>query len=101
MVPSYGLVADIYAATVKQPGRTPVAETAIQEYWKFVYSPKGQEIAAQNFFRPIDAAVAAKYKTTLVDLKLDTVGHAFGGWEKVEKDIFSAGGLYDRILKAK
>jgi sulfate transport system substrate-binding protein len=101
IVPSYGLVADIYAATVKQPGRTAQAETAIQEFWKFVYSPAGQELAAQNFFRPIDAAVAAKYKTTLVDLKLDTVDHAFGGWEKVEKDVFASGALYDQILKAK
>jgi sulfate transport system substrate-binding protein len=101
IVPSYGLVADIYAATVKQPGRTAQAETAIQEFWKFVYSPAGQEIAAQNFFRPIDAAVAAKYKTTLVGLKLDTIDHAFGGWEKVEKDVFAAGALYDQILKSK
>jgi len=101
IVPSYGLIADIYAATVKQPGRSAQAETAITEFWKFVYSPAGQELAAKNFFRPIDPAVAAQYKTSLVDLKLDTVDHAFGGWEKVEKDVFANGALYDRIVRSK
>ena len=101
VVPRYGLVADIYAATIQKPGRSAQAETAIQDFWKFVYSPAGQEIAAQNFFRPIDVGVAAKYRSTLVDLKLDTVDHAFGGWEKVEKDVFAPGALYDQILKAK
>jgi sulfate transport system substrate-binding protein len=99
VVPSYGLVTDIYAATIKQPGRSAQAEAVIGEFWKFVYSSAGQELAAKNFFRPIDASVAAKYKSTLVDLKLDTVDHAFGGWQKVEKDIFAPGALYDQILK--
>lgn len=30
-------------------------------YLKYLYSPEGQTIAAQHYYRPRDAAVAAKF----------------------------------------
>ncbi len=33
-----------------------------EAYLKYLYSPEGQEIAAKNFYRPRDPAVAKKYE---------------------------------------
>lgn len=101
IVPSFGLVADIYAATVQRPGRSAEATRIIDAFWQFVYSPKGQELAAQNFFRPSDPTVAAHYKNLLPDLRLATVDQLFGGWDRVEQDIFANGALYDQIFRSR
>ena len=34
------------------------------EYLKYLYSPEGQDIAAQNFYRPRDEAVAKNMPTS-------------------------------------
>ena len=53
----------------------------------------------QNYYRPIDKDVAAKYskfpKVKLV--KIDD--KIFGGWRKAQKDHFSDGGTFDQIYQ--
>ena len=43
-----------------------------------------------------DAAVEAKYKAQFPDVRLLTVEDVFGGWDKVQKEHFAAGGLLDQ-----
>jgi len=66
-------------------------------YLEYLYSPEGQEIAAKNFYRPIDEKVAAKYAKNFPPVKLFTIDEVFGGWTKAQKTHFSDGGVFDQI----
>ncbi|NHQ87924.1 sulfate ABC transporter substrate-binding protein [Iodobacter sp. HSC-16F04] len=67
-----------------------------EEYLKYLWSPVGQEIAAQNYLRPRDKAIAAKYAKQLPAIKLFAI-EEFGGWQKAQKTHFEDGAIYDQI----
>ncbi len=83
--------------TVDRHGTRAVAEA----YLQYLYSPAGQEIAARNFYRPSDAAVAAKHATQFPKLTLFTVDDTFGGWTRAQKTHFADGGVFDQIYTRK
>ena len=70
-------------------------------YLEYLYSPEGQDIAARNFYRPIDAAVATKYAKNFPAIKLFTIADTFGGWAKAQKTHFADGGVFDQIYAPK
>ena len=72
-----------------------------QGYLEYLYSTEGQEIAARNFYRPIDPVVAAKYAANFPKINLFTIDEVFGGWAKAQKTHFADGGVFDRIYTAK
>ncbi|WP_426761925.1 sulfate ABC transporter substrate-binding protein [Hafnia paralvei] len=67
------------------------------EYLKYLYSPEGQTIAAKNYYRPRDEAIAKQYSQQFPQLKLFTVDQLFGGWQKAQKEHFATGGEFDQI----
>jgi sulfate transport system substrate-binding protein len=69
-------------------------------YLQYLYSPEGQEIIARNYYRPRDKAALAKYSAQYPDIKLFTEEAVFGPWDKVQKDYFGDGGVFDQIYKA-
>ena len=75
--------------------------TVAQAYLEHLYSPEGQEIAARNFYRPIDATVAAKYAKQFPAIKLFSIDDTFGGWAKAQKTHFADGGVFDQIYLKK
>ena len=83
--------------TVDRHGTRAVA----QAYLEYFYTPEGQEIAARNFYRPIDAQVAAKYAKQFPKTTLFTVDDTFGGWAKAQKTHFADGGVFDQIYSRK
>ncbi|MFZ4834711.1 sulfate ABC transporter substrate-binding protein [Rouxiella sp. Mn2063] len=68
-------------------------------YLKYLYSPEGQTIAAENFYRPRDPEVAKKFTAQFPPIKLFTVDQVAGGWTQAQKDHFSNGGIFDQISK--
>ena len=80
---------------VDEKGTRAVAEA----YLKYLYSPQGQQIIAQNYYRPRDAAVEKQYSSVFKPLHLFTVDEKFGGWANAQKTHFSDGGTYDQIMK--
>ena len=70
-----------------------------QAYLRYLYSPEGQEIEAQNFYRPRDAAVLAKYQANFPAIKFFTIDDVFGGWTKAQATHFADGGVFDQIYK--
>lgn len=66
-------------------------------YLEYLYSAEGQEIAARNFYRPIDPTVSAKYAKSFPKLALFTIDDVFGGWTKAQKTHFADGGVFDQI----
>ena len=78
---------------VDKHGTRAVAEA----YLKYLYSPEGQDVIARNFYRPRDAGVLAKYAAQFPAIKLFTAAEQFGDWDKIQKDNFADGGLFDQI----
>ncbi len=76
-------------------GTTEIAKA----YLEYLYSDEGQEIAARNFYRPRNPAIAAKYAANFPKLKLVTVDSEFGGWAKAQKTHFADGGVFDQIYQ--
>ncbi len=72
-----------------------------QAYLEYLYSPEGQEIAARNYYRPIDPAIAAKYEKNFPKISLFTIDDVFGGWTKAQKTHFADGGVFDKIYSVK
>jgi sulfate transport system substrate-binding protein len=70
-------------------------------YLEYLYSNEGQEIAAKNFYRPIDEKVAAKYAKNFPKVNLFTIDEVFGGWTKAQKTHFADGGVFDQIYTKK
>jgi len=72
-----------------------------QGYLDYLYSTEGQDIAARNFYRPIDPVIAAKYAANFPKIHLFTIDEVFGGWAKAQKTHFADGGVFDQIYTAK
>jgi sulfate/thiosulfate transport system substrate-binding protein len=79
----------------KRHGTTEVASA----YLNYLYSDEGQEIAAENFYRPRNEEIAKKYADNFTQLKLVTVDQEFGGWAKAQKTHFADGGIFDQIFQ--
>jgi sulfate transport system substrate-binding protein len=99
VTPSLSILAEPPVAVVdknaKRHGTTEIASA----YLNYLYSDEGQEIAAKNFYRPRNQAVAEKYATNFSQLKLVTIDGEFGGWTKAQKTHFADGGTFDQIYQ--
>lgn len=100
VTPSLSILAEPPVAIVEKNVEKSGNKYLAQGYLNFLYSPKGQNIAAKNFYRPRDANVLKKYNSTFKPLKLITIDSEFGGWAKVQKAHFENNGIFDQITKA-
>ena len=82
---------------VDKRGTRKVAEA----YLEYLYSPVGQEIAAKNFYRPIDDKVAARYAAQFPNIALFTIDDVYGGWARAQKIHFADRGVFDQIYSVK
>jgi sulfate transport system substrate-binding protein len=99
VTPPLSILAEPPVAVVdKNANRHHTTEVAT-EYLKFLYSDEGQEIAAKNFYRPRNAAVAAKYAANFNQVRLVTIDQEFGGWTKAQQTHFADGGVFDQIYQ--
>jgi sulfate/thiosulfate transport system substrate-binding protein len=96
VVPSISMLAEPSVAVVDKVVLRRGTRAVAEAYLQFLYTPEGQEIAAQNFYRPRDEAVAAKYAHQFAKVDLVTIEH-FGGWAVAQKQHFANGGLFDQI----
>jgi sulfate transport system substrate-binding protein len=100
VVPSLSILAEPPVAVVDRNVDRKGTRKAAEAYLRFIYSDEGQEIAARNFYRPTNPAVAQKYATRFPKVTLFTIGDAFGGWQKAAKTHFADGGTFDQIYLA-
>ena len=77
------------------------SRTLAQAYLDFLYSPAGQAIIAKHDFRPRDAGVLKANAKRFPPARTFTVDSQFGGWDKVFKQHFGDGGIYDQIAVSK
>jgi len=82
---------------VDRKGTRKVAEA----YVNFLYSEEAQDLIGKNFYRPISAKAQAKYAKQMPKLNLFTIDQAFGGWDRVSKEHFADGAVFDQIYSKK
>src|SRR4051812_4597351 len=99
VVPSLPILAEppvsVVDKVVDRKGTRKVAEA----YLNYLYSDAGQEIAAKNFYRPRNPAIAAKYENVFPKANLFTIDDKLGGWQAAQKKHFADGGLFDQIYQ--
>ena len=99
VVPSTSILAEPPVAVVDTVVDKRGTRALAEAYLNFLYSPEGQEIAAQNYYRPRLAGVAAKHAAQFPNVALFTIDEVFGGWSKAQPTHFGEGGVFDQIYK--
>lgn len=72
-----------------------------QAYLEYLWSPAGQELAAQNYLRPRNPETLKKYAAQFPPIQTFTVEQVFGGWRKAMDTHFRDGGVFDQIYSKK
>ena len=98
ITPSISILAEPPVAVVDKVVDKHNTRKAATAYLNYLYSDEGQNIIAKNFYRPINAQVAAKYANYFKPLQLFTIKELFGDWEKVHKTHFANGAIFDQIM---
>ncbi|AKJ31244.1 sulfate ABC transporter substrate-binding protein [Caldimonas brevitalea] len=101
VAPSVSILAEPPVAVVDKVVDKKGTRAAAQAYVEYLYSPEGQDIAGQNYYRPVDAQAAAKYAAQFPKVSLFTVDQVFGGWGKAQKTHFADGGVFDQVFTRK
>src|ERR1041384_7191756 len=95
VVPSVSILAEppvaVVDGNVDKRGTREVATAYVQ----FLYSPEGQKLAAQSYFRPRDPAAAPA--GAFPAITLFSIDEVFGGWPKAQPRHFDDGGVFDQI----
>ncbi len=99
VVPSSSILAQPPVALIDKNVDDHGTRKVAEAYLQFLYSPEAQEIAAKNFYRPTDQAVAAKYQSQFPEVPLVTIDDTFGGWQEAQKKHFADGGIFDQIYR--
>ncbi|HEX7570087.1 MAG TPA: sulfate ABC transporter substrate-binding protein, partial [Verrucomicrobiae bacterium] len=99
VTPSLSILAEPPVTVVDKNAKRHHTTEIANEYLKYLYSDEGQEIAAKNFYRPRNQAIAAKYAANFNQVKLVTIDQEFGGWTKVQQTHFADGGVFDQIFQ--
>ncbi|TCL05579.1 MULTISPECIES: sulfate ABC transporter substrate-binding protein [Sodalis] len=97
VVPSESIVAEPTVSVVDKVVDKRGTRDVATAYLTYLYSPEGQRIAARNYYRPRDPAVAKEFADKFPQLKLYSLKDVFGSWQQVQKVHFSDGGSFDQI----
>ncbi|OXS75693.1 sulfate ABC transporter substrate-binding protein [Domibacillus enclensis] len=99
VVPSISILAEPPVAVVDKVAEKKGTEEVAQAYLEYLYTDKGQEIAAENYYRPRNEEVLAKYADQFPDINLVTIDEDFGGWKEAQAKHFNDGGTFDEIYQ--
>jgi sulfate/thiosulfate-binding protein len=97
IVPSSSILAEPPVAVVEKVAERKGTSDVARAYLEHLYSDEGQDIAGRNFYRPRNAAAAAKYAAVFPKLELFTIDGVFGGWTVAQQTHFADGGIFDQI----
>lgn len=99
VVPSVSILAEppvaVVDSNVDKKGTRAVAEA----YLQYLYSDEGQQIAARNYYRPRNEAIAAQHTAQFGNVTLFTIDEVFGGWQSAQRTHFADGAVFDQIYQ--
>ena len=97
VTPSVSILAEPNVAVVDKVVDKRGTREVAEAYLTYLYSPEGQKIAAENYYRPRDPKIAAEFASQFTPIKTFTIDDVFGGWTKAQKTHFADGGVFDQI----
>ena len=100
VAPSLSILAEPPVAVVDKNVDKKGTRKVAEAYLQYLYSEEGQRIAAKNFYRPRNEAVAGEYAKQFPSLKLVTIDKDFNGWKTAQPKFFNDGGIFDQIYSA-
>ncbi|MWV14597.1 sulfate ABC transporter substrate-binding protein [Pseudomonas sp. L-22-4S-12] len=100
VAPSLSILAEPPVAVVDKNVERKGTREVATAYLNYLYSEEGQRIAAKNFYRPRNEAVAAEFAQQFPQLKLVTIDKDFNGWKTAQPKFFNDGGVFDQIYQA-
>jgi len=101
VVPSVSVLAEPPVAAVDKVVDRRGTRKQAEAYLQYLYAEEGQEIAAQNYYRPTNEKIAKKYAAQFPKVKLLTIEEIAGGWTKAQRTHFADGGVFDQIYQSK
>jgi sulfate transport system substrate-binding protein len=99
--PSLSILSEFPVAIVDKVVDRKGTRKLAQAYLDYLWSPPGQETAAQNYLRPRNPETLKKYATQFPAIRTFTVDEVFGGWAKAFPAHFKDGGSFDQIYQQK
>ncbi|HTO07989.1 MAG TPA: sulfate ABC transporter substrate-binding protein [Myxococcota bacterium] len=97
VAPSISVLAEPPVSVVDAVARRHGTSAVAAEYLHYLYSPEAQDLIGKHFYRPTEAAAAAKYAGQFPKLELLSIDKDFGGWKKAQATHFADGGIFDQI----
>jgi sulfate/thiosulfate-binding protein len=101
VIPSLSILAEPPVTLVDKVVDKRGTRAVAQAYLEYLYSPEGQDIAGQNYYRPTDPKVAEKYAKSFPKVNLFKIDDVFGGWANAQKTHFADGGTFDKVYTKK
>ncbi len=98
--PSLSILAEPPVAVLEKYAKQHGTEALAKAYLEYLYTPTGQDLIAQHYFRPRDPAVFANHQAKFGKLELFTLKEVFTDWQTAHATHFANGGTFDQI-KAK
>jgi sulfate transport system substrate-binding protein len=99
IIPSVSILAEPPVTVIDKVVDKRSTRAVAQAYLEYLYTEEGQKLAAKNYYRPRQAAVAAEYAGQFPAVPLFTVDEVFGGWQKAQQTHFADGGTFDQIYQ--
>lgn len=101
VAPSLSILAEPPVTVVDKVVDKRGTRAVAQAYLEYLYSPEGQKLAGENYYRPIDPAAAARFARQFPNVRLFTIDEVFGGWAKAQRTHFADGGSFDQVYTRK
>lgn len=95
--PTWSILAEPAVAWVDKVVEKKGTRAIAEEYLRFLFSDRAQEIGAENYYRPSNKTIYARYQKKFPELQLFTLAEFFGDWGQVQQKHFADGGIFDDI----
>ena len=98
IAPSLSILAEPPVAIVDKVVERRGTRALAEAYLNFLYTPEGQELAAENYLRPSDPQIFQAYGQRFPNVEMLTIAD-FGGWPAAQKKHFGDGGIFDQVYR--
>lgn len=95
--PPISILAEPHVAVVDANASRHGTADAARAYLEFLYTPEGQEIIANNHYRPTTAEAQAKFGSKFPAIKLFPVTAVAKDWTDANNKFFATGAVFDAI----
>ena len=99
VVPSISILTEPTVAVLDVNAKKHGTMKEAEAYLRYLYTPEGQDIIGEHYFRPRDKAAMARHARTFPAVKLFTIDAVFGGWAKANAAHFADGATFDQIYQ--